>query len=923
MPKIDLLRAWLTYNKPHVITLSETWLNNGISDKDIKLDDYVSFRKDRGSRGGGLLTYVASNLTADLAFPEESPQYFEGLFVNITFHENKSLIIGNIYKPPSAPAETTDCILSTINSLNRSTEKIILGDFNSNWLDRSSHKVRTLFNSINLSQIISEPTRVGPSSSSLLDWILVSHPGRITQSGVLPDSFSDHSMVFCVWKIKLVHPPPKLIKIRHINKINPEHFIQDILNVNWGRFQLIPTVEEAWHFFYSEFLQVINKNAPLISKKIRGQNLPWIKGELIGLLKQRDKAWGKFRKTRDSTDWNIYKELRNRCKTETRNAKASYFKNSLATDFKNPKNFWKKMNYLTNKSSKSSTTHISSNGQMVSEPVMIAEAFSHHFATIGQTMSGNSHYGPSLTQGRSNSSFCFNIVSPFDVQRVIDGMRAGCSAGPDGLDIRFFKLASHVLSFPLADLFNLSLTTGEIPSSWKSARVIPLHKGGSTSDMNNYRPISIINSVTKIFEKLIFNQLSTYLTDHNILSQHQSGFRPGYSTTTALLKFTNDVMSAADSNMPSGAIFIDLSKAFDLVDHYLLLDKLHAIGLSRTALLFFNSFLHNRTQSVFFQGRESKFKLIDKGVPQGSSLGPLLFSIFINDLPQMCSDSQIHLYADDTVLYYSSANISHIQHTLQSDFNKVQQWFLSNKLLLNKEKSYSMLFCTRTSSLPSTNWSVTLLDGTLLERVEEFKYLGVWLDSQLSFRHHINAISKKITGCLKSLYRSVDCFSQEVRKRIVTQLIFPILDYADVVYGNTPETHLHPLNVLYNSLCRFVLRCPYRTHHCTMYEALNWPAPKNRRKLHWSILIFKCIHTQSPPYLKELLTPLSSDYSLRNIDHLFLVTPRIRKEIGRRAFKFKAPSVWNSLPSSFRSITSLYIFRSSLITYFETSCSCF
>ena len=172
-PKIDLLKAWLTYNKPHVITLSETWLNNNISDNEVKLDNYVLFRKDRGSRGGGLMMYISSNLTAERVSPTVNPLHFECLFVKITLHENKRLIIGNIYKPPNAPADTTKGILTTINSLDCTSEKIILGDFNSNWLDRSSYNDRSLFNGINLTQLVTEPTRVGPSSSFLLDWILV------------------------------------------------------------------------------------------------------------------------------------------------------------------------------------------------------------------------------------------------------------------------------------------------------------------------------------------------------------------------------------------------------------------------------------------------------------------------------------------------------------------------------------------------------------------------------------------------------------------------------------------------------------------------------------------------------------------------------------------------------------------------------
>jgi len=467
------------------------------------------------------------------------------------------------------------------------------------------------------------------------------------------------------------------------------------------------------------------------------------------------------------------------------------------------------------------------------------------------------------------------------------------------------------------------LATCEIPNSWKCARVIPLHKGGDT-DINNYRPISIINCVAKIFEKLIFNQLSQYLNVQNLLSPHQSGFRSNFSTTTALLKFTNDILSASDSNMPTGAIFIDLTKAFDMVDHYLLLDKLYAIGLSSDSLLFFNSFLHHRSQCVTIQGSQSSFKMIDKGVPQGSALGPLLFSIFINDLPQICSNSSIHLYADDTVLYFSSSDILQIQHSLQLDFNLVQKCFFSNKLLLNRSKSKSMLFCTRRSSLHLlNNWSISLQDGTTLSKVEEFKYLGLWLDTQLSFKPHINSICKKVYGQLKSLYCSADCFSQQVRKRIITHLIFPILDYADAIYGNTTDLNLQPISVLYNSLCRFVLRCPYRTHHCQLYESLNWLLPKSRRQFHWSLLIFKCIHFNFPSYLKYYLIPFNTQYNLRHTVQLFFHIPRTHKGVGRRAFKFKAPSDWNNLPCSLRSISSFYVFKSSLFTYLQTTCSCF
>ena len=372
--------------------------------------------------------------------------------------------------------------------------------------------------------------------------------------------------------------------------------------------------------------------------------------------------------------------------------------------------------------------------------------------------------------------------------------------------------------------------------------------------------------------------------------------------------------------MPTGAIFIDLTKAFDMVNHYLLLDKLYAIGLSRQALLWFNSYLHHRRQCVSFHGSQSDFVIMDKGVPQGSSLGPLLFSIFINDLPTICSNSQIQLYADDTVIYFSNSNLSQIQQTLQADFDSVQEWFYFNRLLLNRKKSVSMLFSTRPNPL---SLSLQFSGGSPIETVKEFKYLGLWLDCQLSFKTHINSVVQKINYSLKILYRSIQCFTLQIRKRIITQLILPILDYGDTVYQNTTETNLYPLNVTYNNLCRFILRCPYRTHHCTMYETLNWLSPKSRRYCHWMHLTFKCIFFNFPPYLKQLLERYTPPYNLRHTDHPYFTVPRATLECGRRAFKFKAPNDWNALPSSLRSITSFNMFKQSLLTHIHTPCSCF
>uniref|UniRef100_A0A9J8BQG6 Reverse transcriptase domain-containing protein n=1 Tax=Cyprinus carpio carpio TaxID=630221 RepID=A0A9J8BQG6_CYPCA len=514
------------------------------------------------------------------------------------------------------------------------------------------------------------------------------------------------------------------------------------------------------------------------------------------------------------------------------------------------------------------------------------------------------HADPCVNSQPCGTSFKFRQVRSTDVQQAINKLSNSSGPGPDGLEGKFIKLASHVLAPLLAVLFNMSFDTCGVPLAWKCTKVIPLHKGGDLQILNNYRPISIINSVVKVFEKIIFNQLSDYLSVNNLLTQCQSGFRKYFSTTTALLKFSNDIFSSFDDNLCTGAIFLDLSKVFDLVDHYLLLDKLHAIGLSRSSLLWFNCFFHHRRQGVSYRGCQSDYTGIVKGIPQGSSLGPLLFSIFVNDMPLCCTDCNIHLYADDTVIYCSKPTISGINLSLQHDFNSVQQWLLANKLLLNKSKSYSLLFHRKALDIGENNLNLCFLDSSPLESTETFKYLGVWLETDLSFKTHVQVMTNKLNSRLKILYQSVNCFNFLVRKRIVLQLLMPILDYADIIYQNTTASCLHSIDVVYNSLCRFVLCCPFRTHHCVLYRHLSWFAPSAMRQYHWLQFIFKSYYLNYPVYLKQHLVLYNSLYSLRHNDQIFFVVPRVKRQVGKYAFCFKAPYDWNKLPFSIHSLTS-------------------
>lgn len=238
-------------------------------------------------------------------------------------------------------------------------------------------------------------------------------------------------------------------------------------------------------------------------------------------------------------------------------------------------------------------------------------------------------------------------------------------------------------------------------------------------------------------------------------------------------------------------------------------------------------------------------------------------------------------------------------------------------------KSCSILFGTHYKlSTPTSDFRIQFKDGSYVRNVDSIKYLGLWLDPELSFKPHIDYIIKRTYSTLNPIFRSANCLTEKVRNRIITQLILPIVDNADIIYQNTYDQYLKPLNTLFNSLCRFILKCPYRTPHCILFEKLNWLQPFNRRQYHWILFIYKCIYFDFLQYLRQLLIPATSSYSLRSTQCLSFTAPHIYKEVGRRAFQYKAPSEWNRLPTSIRSVTSFPIFKSSVFAYLKTPCSC-
>ena len=520
-------------------------------------------------------------------------------------------------------------------------------------------------------------------------------------------------------------------------------------------------------------------------------------------MHSRDYHLKKARLNNTQQDWSTYKRLRNTVTYSLKRSKANYYRTLLNESCDQPKLFWKNIKkvFSTKSGNKETSSTMKIGDTITNDKSLIANGFCNYFTNVAKSLLNkvttvynrtwkvydNEHMVNNINL--KNSRFEFSNVSVSSIENQLKVIKTKKAAGPDNITATMIKDVSRELAYPLCFLINLSLQKGIFPSVEKVAKVTPIYKAEEKTLFDNYRPISVLNIVSKVIEKVIYMQLIHYLETNKLLNQHQFGFRPKKCTQDAVLFLSDFIRQNMDQGNLTGALYLDLRKAFDTVSHSCLINKLPYYGINNKELCWISDYLFNRTQYVNYNQHTSSVNSLSYGVPQGSILGPLLFVILINDVPSSLVKCNILMYADDAVIFCSGSSTKMIQNTIVDDGENIFRWFQQNDLILNLKKSKTEFILYGTpQKLRNQEKCNIIIKGTNIAQSTKYEYLGVILDQHLTFNDQINKIYKKASNRLHLLNRIRCNVNPYSALSIYHSMIEPIIMYCSPLYLGISNT---------------------------------------------------------------------------------------------------------------------------------------
>jgi hypothetical protein len=602
---------------------------------------------------------------------------------------------------------------------------------------------------------------------------------------------------------------------------------------------------------------------------------------------------------------------RKTAKKAWKSAKSEYFKKLAAQSSCKTKSYWKLIKSVIGKRNPKIPVIID-NDISYNSDLEKCNVFNNFFAEQSKLDSLKINDVSRLTHVTSDSFMVLENIeaTEADVTKILNSLNIDKSSGPDDIGNRVLKSCSSALAYPISFLINKSLKSGCFPSQWKLSNVVPVYKKGDKQIKNNYRPVSLLSNTSKVFEKIVYNSLYDYCLKNGLLSTRNSGFKKNDGTVNQLLYLIDKIYKGLDDEKEIAVIFLDITNAFGRCWHKGLMYKLKKIGIRGNLLDWFVSYLSNRKQKVVIGGRCSQILELLAGVPQGSILGPLLFLIFLDDIEEAI-ESEINLFADDTILMKTYTSSRDAENTLNSDLLKIENWASKWLVEFNPVKTFFINF-----SLKQKKSILNLkFKNEKIVQVSEHKHLGVYFTSDMTWSKHINYISSKASQRLGQMYRSSIYLNKHQLSSVYLNMIRPILEYGSILYDNCSAADSRKLENIQRRAALIVSGAMRRTETSKLSKLLGWPSLENRRKFNKLVMFFKIVNNLTPMYLTVNIQCRALNINLRNIDNnknCTYKTLTARLSCYHNSFFPSVIPQWNSLSSVTTDCTSTNMFRSHL-----------
>ncbi len=919
--------------------ITESWADeNSKKTAVLKPNGYKAHVEPRlGRTGGGITCLYKAELDVKKIKPPKinghentGPQNISTMEILETLLtvKNKKVRIVCIYRPDSSGAKRYKMskFYEEINELmvhyNMCSEEVILiGDYNfhMNKPEKSDVKKFTqILDSCNLIQHVTEPTH---EKGNTLDLLITRHDTCVTEHSV-DFQLSDHKNVLFSMNVKKPPCPVKDITFRKLRNINKDKFANDLaVKIKDGNDILNNNdIDGILELYNSSLRSTLDMHAPETKKRIMIRKpTPW-SNDMIKPEKQKRRRLEKIaNKTKNEIDKQLFKEQKNRVNHLLETYKKDYYSKLINDNKDDPKNLFKYLNEALHRKEDTLLPPSSSD-------IELAEQFSTFFNGKIERIRNNldrdtplSHH--SVEQTKYNVPMSeFKSLSEDEVRDLIKKTsNKHCLLDPAPTYIVKDNL-EEILPL-ITKIINLSLQLGDMPLSMKHAIIKPLlKKSGLELVHNNYRPVSNLSYLSKLIERAVASQLINHLKINGLMDVYQSAYKMYNSTETALLKVRNDILMEMDKNNTAMLILLDLSAAFDTIDHEILIRRLEKrCGLKGTALSWFISYLKDRTQSVMINGHQSKPVKLKYGVPQGSVLGPILFTIYTSPLSEIFSEYNMdyHCYADDTQIYMGF-NARHEEdqkvavNKMEKCIRAVKDFMNKNKLKLNDEKTEFVLIGTK-YWMNKLKFNEIMVGETKITATEKARNLGVVFDKEMGMKSHISNMCKTGFHNLRNLSAIRGILDKDTAKTAAHAFVTSGLDYCNSLLYGLPEAQIRRLQLVHNAAARVVVKKRKFDHISEDLKDMHWLPIKSRIKFKILLLTWKALNGQAPTYLKELLKYKVNTHDGRVKNTLFVPKTKL-VTCGDRAFSTVAPILWNSLPNSLRNIDKVNTFKKKLKT---------